>query len=69
MFTWPTNKHRLDWNTTQVLTFLFRNPDIYKPLLKAIGIIFVIMLIGYLFNLWQMSLNTKQYRDEQAEIK
>ena len=69
MFTWPTNKHRLDWNTTQIVIFLFRNPEIYKPLGKAIGIVIVIMVLGYVFNRWQMSLRTKAYVDEEAEIK
>jgi hypothetical protein len=69
MFTWPSNKSRLDWSVSQILTFMFRNPAIYLPLLKAIGVILVIMLIGYLFNRWQMSMYTQTYRDEQQEIK
>jgi hypothetical protein len=69
MFTWPTNKSRLDWSVSQILTFMFRNPAIYHPLLKAIGVILVIMLVGYLFNRWQMSMVTQTYKDEEAEIK
>jgi hypothetical protein len=48
---------------------MFRNPAIYHPLLKAIGVILVIMLVGYLFNRWQMSMVTQTYKDEEAEIK
>ena len=69
MFTWPSNKSRLDWSIQQILTFMFRNPAIYQPLLKTIAVIFAIMLIGYLFNRWQMSLRDDEYKREQAEIK
>ena len=58
MFTWPSNKSRLDWSVQQILTFMFRNPDIYKPLLQTIGVILIIMLVGYLINRWQMSMIT-----------
>ena len=48
---------------------MFRNPAIYQPLLKTIAVIFAIMLVGYLFNRWQMSLRDDEYKREQAEIK
>jgi len=56
MFSWPTNKGSVDWTTSQVIIYLFRNIAIFKEFFRFMLVLLVIMTAGYLFNKYQMRL-------------
>lgn len=69
MFTWPRNKAPLNWNLTQIYTFLTREPRIYRPFGILLVVIAVICTVGYFVNQQQMKIRDRVDAEAKEVIR